>query len=209
MWKNIPCYFEDDTTDFRKTNVGVDAVGNILKDLDTAIAVLPLTHRNGQVGRATAWTARAYKGRVQAYAGMWDSALVTLRAVRASGVFALESSFDHVWTGFSQFWNGQETILAYQAAANDGEPNGNNANYGERLNFPHSGSPFGCCGAHQPSQNLVNFFHTDAAGLPAAFSTEPTAATWNADDKDNTGSYTASMNLDPRLDWTAGRNGVP
>ena len=111
MWKNIPYYFEDDTTDFRKTNVGVDAVGNILKDLDTAIAVLPLTHRNGQVGRATAWTARAYKGRVQAYAGMWDSALVTLRAVRASGVFALESSFDHVWTGFSQFWMSTEPAI--------------------------------------------------------------------------------------------------
>ena len=30
MWKNIPYYFEDDTTDFRKTNVGVDVIGNIL-----------------------------------------------------------------------------------------------------------------------------------------------------------------------------------
>src|SRR3989441_10770977 len=144
MWKNIPYYFEDDTTDFRKTNVGVGEIWNLLKDLDTASVRLPVTHRNGQDGRATSWTARAYKGRVQAYAGMWDSALVTLRAVRASGVFALETSVDHVWTGFSQFWNGKETILAYQAAANDGEPNGNNANYGERLHFPPAASPFGC-----------------------------------------------------------------
>jgi len=61
MWKNIPYYFEDDTTDFRKTNVGVDVIGNILKDLDTAIVLLPATHRNGQVGRATSWTAAPTK----------------------------------------------------------------------------------------------------------------------------------------------------
>src|SRR4029079_12911446 len=46
-------------------------------------------------------------------------------------------------------------------------------------------------------------------GLPVAFSQEPTAGNWNADNTDNTASYTANMNLDPRLDWTAGRNGVP
>ena len=40
-------------------------------------------------------------------------------------------------------------------------PNGTNANYGERLNFPYSGSHFGCCGFNQPSQNLVNFFRVD------------------------------------------------
>ena len=204
MWKNIPYYFEDDTTDFRKTNVGVDVIGNILKDLDTAIVLLPATHRNGQVGRATSWTARAYKGRVQAYAGMWDNAVATLRAVRASGVFALETSVDHVWTGFSQFWNGKETILAYQAAANDGEPNGNNANYGERLNFPHSGSPFGCCGFHQASQNLVNFYQVDSiTGLPLAV-TDPN---WNA--RDSTFVAGKRTPVDPRLDWTVGRDGVP
>ena len=53
--------------------------------------------------------------------------------------------------GLQGLENGKETIFAYQASANDGEPDGNNANYGERLNFPHSGSPFGCCGFHQPT----------------------------------------------------------
>ena len=110
----------------------------------------------------TRWTAQAYKGRVHAYAHQWPEALAALRSVRAGGPYALESSYDHVWTGFPEFRNGRETILAYQATANDGDPDGNNANYGERLNFPHSGSPFGCCGFHQPSQNLVNFFAVDA-----------------------------------------------
>ena len=73
-----------------------------------------------------------------------------------------------MWTGFRAFANGPETILAFQASANDGEPGGLNANEGERLNFPHSGSPLGCCGFHQGSQNLVNFFRVDDAGLPLA-----------------------------------------
>ena len=205
MWGNIPYYSdENDTTDFRKTNVGVDAVANILKDLDSAIVLLPATPRNGQKGRATQWTARAYKGRVQVYVGDYAGAKATLDSVVGSGVYGLETSFDHVWTGFPQFADGKETILAYQASANDGEPNGNNANYGERLNFPHSGSPFGCCGFHQPSQNLVNFFVVDGTtGLPKAL-TDPAWNTRNA-------KFVASIadTVDPRLDWTVGRDSVP
>jgi len=203
MWGNIPYYFEDDA-DFRKSNVGVDAVGNVIADLDEAISLLPTTPRNGQVGRATQWAAKAYKGRVQVMTGDYAGGLTTLREVRASGVYALEQSYDRVWTGFSDYANGPETILAYQASANDGAPSGNNANYGERLNFPHSGSPFGCCGFHQPSQNLVNFFRVDANGLPLALS-DPN---WNASDAE----FDASQNtvaVDPRLDWTVGRDGVP
>ena len=84
-----------------------------------------------------------------------------------AGPYALETSYDKVWTGYSDEANGKETIFAYQASSNDGETNGNNANFGERLNFPHSGSPFGCCGFHQPSQNLVNYFRVDAARASA------------------------------------------
>src|SRR5207253_2193852 len=75
----------------------------IIADLNSAIGLLKATPRNKEVGRATAWTARAYKGRVQVYgaatnAALWDSALVTLRNVQANGPFKLETSFDHVWT---------------------------------------------------------------------------------------------------------------
>jgi len=176
MWGSIPYYKEDDT-DFRKANVAPAAViTEVLADLDAAIADLKPAPRNGEVGRASQWTAKAYKGRVLVYSGQWATALTALREVQASGPYALETSFDHVWTGFSSFANGKETIWAYEASANDGEPNGNNANYGERLNFPHSGSPLGCCGFHQPSYNLVNYYVVDANGLPLAI-TSP--GTWN------------------------------
>jgi len=206
MWGNIPYYREAEiNTDFRQPNLTSAEVGTeLLKDLDEAIAKLPTTPRLGQKGRATQWTAKAYKGRVQVYAGKYAEALTTLRDVKNNGPYGLEESFDRVWTGFKEFENGPETILAYEASANDGEPNGNNANFGERLNFPHSGSPFGCCGFHQPSQNLVNFFATDATtGLPAAL-TDPN---WNARNADFTSSTLTPV--DPRLDWTVGRDGVP
>ncbi len=205
MWGNIPYYREDDE-DFRKSNVGVDALAEILSDLNAAIGLLPATPRNGQVGRVTSWTAEAYKGRVQMYAGDLAGARTTLGNVRASGPYALEDNYHNVWTGFQEFSNGPETILAYQSSSNDGEPEGNNANWGERLNFPHSGFPGGnCCGFHQPTQNLVNFFAVDAGGLPLAL-TDPN---WNANDANLDATASATLMLDPRLDWTVGRDGVP
>jgi hypothetical protein len=110
----------------------------------------------------------------------------------------LEETFHNVFA--VQHDNGPETILAYQASSNDGNPNGNNGNYSDRLNFPHSGSPLGCCGFHQPSQNLVNVFQVDANGLPLL------DGSWNDAEAAD---ITPTTPVDPRLDWTTGRDGVP
>jgi len=226
MWGHIPYYFESDTTPvvlggFRKANdLPLDSIVKlIVADLNSAIALLPATPRNGDVGRATLWTAKAYKGRVQAYGAarnpaLWDAALTTLRDVQTSGPYRLETSFDHVWTGFTQYRNGPETILAFQASVKDGEPSGWNSNWGERLNFPHSGSHFGCCGFHQPSYQLVNFYAVDATGLPLAL-TNPqwngTSALTAAQGDTNfaAGAPGSLAPVDPRLDWTVGRDRVP
>jgi starch-binding outer membrane protein, SusD/RagB family len=208
MWGNIP-YMRETDTDPRKANSpSATVVTEILKDLDAAIAALPATPRNGNVGRATSWTAKAYKARVLMYSKQFPAALTLLRDIKANGPYKLETSYDKIWTGFSDYANGPETIFAYQASANDGATDGNNANYGERLNFPHSGSPFGCCGFHQPSQNLVNYFATDANGLPIAFSD----ANWNASNADfsaTEATKAGAKTVDPRLDWTVGRNDTP
>ena len=201
MWGNIPYYTDDDVSFNKPNNLGVDSAAKlIIRDLDTAFKLLPAQPRNNQAGRATKWKALAYKGRVQMYRGDYAGALTTLREVRDSNAFALETSFDHVWTGFHQFANGKETVLAYEASIDDGEPNGNNSNYGERLNFPYV-DPF-CCGFHQPTQNLVNFFVVNDSGLPLAVT-----GAWNT--RDTSFSANTTVPVDPRLDWTAGRDGVP
>ena len=48
-------------TDLRKTNVGVNAIAEILADLDTAIALLPAAPGDGDKDRATSWAAKAYR----------------------------------------------------------------------------------------------------------------------------------------------------
>ncbi len=210
MWGNVPYYYETDT-DYRKANDtdpvrGADSVAQkILADLNAAINLLGPAPRFGEKGRASAWTARAYKGRVLASMHLYPEAIAVFDSVIGSGIYALEQSYDRVWTGFKQFANGPETILAYNASVNDGEPDGNNANYGERLNLPYAGSPFKCCGFHQPSQNLANFFVVDGAtGLPKAFTD---SANWN--NRDSVFLASPTDTLDPRMDWTIGRDSVP
>src|SRR2546423_2944371 len=115
MWGNVP-YYREDETDFKKGNLtGPEVLTEILKDLDAAIALLPTDPRNGQKGRITQWGAKAYKGRVQVYAGQYTAAVLTLQAVVASGKYALQPSFDQVWTGYQDLTNGPETIFAFQA----------------------------------------------------------------------------------------------
>ncbi len=201
LWKNVPYYKETDT-DFRKAN-NVAVIPLILADLDTAISLLPTASRNGDAGRVNRWTATAFKGRVQVYNGDYANGRTTLLSVVQGGAYSLMPNYMQVWSTLSAYRNGPEEILDYKASVNDGEPNGNNGNYGERLNFPHSGSPFGCCGFHQPSQNLVNFYQVDAAGLPLALSD---ATHWDDPDSIYAG---APQALDPRVDWSAGRPGVP
>jgi len=219
MWGNVPYYYETDLVatcasapdTCRKPNDtdaarGADSVAHkILADLNAAMALLPKTPRNGDKGRATFWTALAYKGRVLEYMHQYPQAIVVFDSVIASNVYALETSYDHVWTGFKQYSDGPETILAYQASVNDGEPSGNNSNYGERLNLPYAGSPFKCCGFHQPSQNLANMFLVDGVtGLPKAFTD---SLNWN--NRDSVFLASKTDTLDPRIDWTIGRDSVP
>jgi starch-binding outer membrane protein, SusD/RagB family len=236
MWGHIPYYFEADSQPvalggYRKPNdMALDAILNqIIADLDSASKLLPPTPRNGEKGRVTKWTALAYKGRVQVYladlspsVAAWTAAKTTFDAVKAANVYALEAGFNRVWTADPAYRNGKETILAFQASAKDGEPSGWNSNWGERLNFPYSdANHFTCCGFHQPTFNLVNFFQVDAAGLPLSMS----SAAWNSPPVEppasipisDTGQVWKGQNfhagimraVDPRLDWSVGRDGVP
>jgi starch-binding outer membrane protein, SusD/RagB family len=233
MWGHIPYYFESDSLPvavggYRKPNdLALDSIVKlIIADLTTAEGLLPAAGpRNLEKGRVFKWTATAYKGRVQVYGAAldpayWTQAKATFDAVKASNMYALEAGFNRVWTADPAYRNGKETILAFQASAKDGEPSGWNSNWGERLNFPYSeANHFTCCGFYQPSFNLVNFYQVDAAGLPLATS----SSAWNSPTPEatpppsDTAQAWKGLNfhagimrpVDPRLDWTVGRDGVP
>ena len=190
IWKNVPYYTEADE-DFRKPNTA-DIVPNITEDFQYAIANLPETQ--SAVGRATKGAAQAYLGKLLLYTGDFGKAKEQFDAVVNSGKYALLPCFHDVFTEANE--NGSEMIFSIQASVNDGTSEGQNGNFADRLRYPNGGGTFSCCGFHQPSQNLVNSHKVDANGLPFI-------TTFNNADA------TASDPLDPRVDWTIGRDDVP
>ncbi len=190
FWKNIPYYTEADE-DFRKPNTD-DVVPNIVADFQFAVDNLPEVQ--DAVGRATKGAAQAYLGKLHLYNGDYASAKAQFDAVVNGGRYALLPCYHDVFTQEGE--NGSEMIFAIQASVNDGTTEGQNGNFADRLNYPNGGGTFSCCGFHQPSQNLVNSHKVDANGLPML-------TTYNDADA------AASDPMDPRVDWTVGRDDVP
>jgi hypothetical protein len=87
-----------------------------------------------------------------------------------------------------------EVVFAIEMSQADGTPNGR-VDMGNGLNY-HMGPGYGCCWFHIPSQNLVNAFKTDAAGLPLFATYNQASLLDSADYQRNT--------VDPRLDHTVG-----
>ncbi|MFZ9982615.1 MAG: RagB/SusD family nutrient uptake outer membrane protein [Cyclobacteriaceae bacterium] len=107
-----------------------------------------------------------------------------------------------------------ESIYTVQYSVNDGS-GGWNGGWGEVLNFPYkpgNASPGGCCGFFQPSHDFVNSFRVGEDGLPLLDNTYNTGANALVDDQGLTpnDAFTEDTGLiDPRLDWSVGRRGIP
>jgi len=88
-----------------------------------------------------------------------------LEAIVNSGQYKLTDKYHDNFKAVTN--NNPESIFEVQYSVNDGAPGGENGNIGSTLNYPYGGGGVTtCCGFFQPSQNLVNSFKTDAAGLP-------------------------------------------
>jgi starch-binding outer membrane protein, SusD/RagB family len=193
VWKNAPYYTEKDA-DFQKPN-DQPMMPLIIKDLETAIAKLPANKT--ATGRVDKTIATAYLGKAKLYNKDYAGALTAFNTVIASGKYGLADCF---FDNFSVAGdNNKESIFAAQSSVNDGAGDGQNANFGERLALPHGASPYGCCGFKTPTYDLVEAFKVDANGLPVPVAGK-TLARVVAGSKDP---------VDPRLDFTVGRTGVP
>ena len=111
--------------------------------------------------------------------------------------YGLEPDFHNNFRPEPQYENGIESIWAMQYSMNDGTKNGN-LNWAYGLIVPNiPGVTDGGCDFYKPSQNLVNAFKTDDAGLPLL-------NTFNQKDFN-----AATDNADPRLWLTIGIPGFP
>lgn len=114
-----------------------------------------------------------------------------------SGRYTLASDFADNFLCETE--NGPESIFAVQFSHNDGTLRGR-LDWGAMLNYPMN-PEYGCCGFHQPTQNMVNAFRTDENGLPL-FDTFNDRSLETADDVlDNP--------VDPRLMHTVAIPGAP
>jgi len=191
IFVNVPYYYETDT-DFRKPN-DKPVLPLIIADLEKAITLLPANKT--AVGRVDQTVAQALLGKARLFNKDYAGAKSELEKVVGSGKYALAPCYNDNFTIATQ--NNSESLFAHQASVNDGDGNATNSNFLERLAAPHTGSVSSCCGFNNPTQDFVNNFRVDANGLPVA--------NWNSE-KVEVG--TAQL-VDPRLDWSVGRVGVP
>lgn len=193
MWVNIP-FIDENTTEYRQSNA-TNIFPKIEQDFKDAIAGLAEVSSVSS-GRATKGAAQAYLARAYMFVGRYADAKPLLQSVISGNKYALVDNFHDNFDAAKQ--NNTEMLFAYKASVNDGAGESANGNWGDRLNMPHGNAPVTqCCGFHQPSQNLVNAFRTDAGGLPLFATFNSTLANFGTD------------NFDPRLDWTVGRTGEP
>jgi starch-binding outer membrane protein, SusD/RagB family len=211
IWNMVP--YIDETVTYGNGNFLVpndkDIWPNIEADLKAAVASLPATQP--AVGRANSWAAKAYLAKVYMYQKKYAEAKALFDDVIANGVtasgkkYALVNFFDNF---NPETKNSAESVFSAQMSVNDNS-GGNNGNWGDVLNFPYNGGPGGCCGFYQPSQSLVNSYRVDAAGLPFIDNFNSVNVK-NDQGLKSTDPFTPeTAALDPRLDMTVGRRGLP
>ncbi|WP_247236146.1 RagB/SusD family nutrient uptake outer membrane protein [Telluribacter sp. SYSU D00476] len=203
LWNMVP-YVDENVTDYINLPNDKDIWPNIEADFQYAIDNLSET--KAAVGRASKWTAKAVLAKAHMYQSDYAAAKPLLDDVINNGPFALVNSYHDNFRIATE--NNSESVFEVQMSVGDGGL-GQNGSWGDNWNFPYGSAPGGCCGFYQPSQNLVNAFKTDANGLPLL-------DTFNDEDVKNDEGLASSAaftphegTLDPRLDWTVGRRGIP
>ena len=210
----VPYVDETKTVDngIEKTKNNVDLWPKIEADFKAAYDALPETQAS--VGRVNKWAAAAYLAKTYLYHKKFAEAKALFDLIIANGKTTGGKKYNLV-PKFSNFFriandNNEEAIFAVQATVKSG--NGNNANSDLQLNFIQGVDPGTCCGFFQPSFELVNSYRTDAKGLPlldGSYNTDANAVKQDMGILSSAPFTLDNGNLDPRLDHTVGRRGIP
>lgn len=217
QFNSIP--YVDETTDY---GLGIEEIpnspdvwGKIEADFQFAFDNLPATQ--SQIGRVNKWAAGAYLAKTYLFQEKWSQAKSMFDQVIANGVtpsgdkYALLDDYAQIYNAEND--NHAEAVFAVQSANNTGSTA--NANYFDDLNYPYNtgqDGPGNCCGFNQPSFSLVNSFRVGADGKPLLDGSYNTAANAVKHDYglESSDPFTPDAGLlDPRLDHSVGRRGIP
>ena len=128
-----------------------------------------------------------------------------------SGKFSL---VDHYFYNYDyDHENNVESIFEVQRAVNDGTVQGFNGTPDIWTTNPYTPALPTCCGMYQPSMDLVNAFKVDEKGLPLLGINGPKFNETNLKNDMGLGPKDTFIPptdpVDPRLDWTVARRGIP
>jgi len=204
-------YVDENTDQATLTNDG-DVRDLILADLETGTT---LPDNMGQIGRFNGTVSKVlYAKALMQLKKDYATAKPLLESVKTAGkkpngaAIGLEPRYGDIFDIANR--NGLEAIYTVQYSVNDGS-GGWNAGWGEVLNFPYKSgaSPGGCCGFFQPSHDFVNSFRT-SGGLPLLDDSYNTLPVLNDQGLTPAQTFVEDAGpLDPRLDWSVGRRGIP
>jgi hypothetical protein len=211
LWSKIP-YIDEKTDQSTVTNKD-DVKAKIIADLQEGTT---LPNNMGQVGRFNGTVANVLIAKAKMSMNKdWAGALANLNTAKTGtkpngAAIGLAPTYGEVFDIVNR--NGIESVYTVQYSVNDGSGASNGGN-GEVLNFPYKGnggSPGGCCGFFQPTQEYVNSFRTSADGLPMLDNSYNNFPVKNDVGLTPAQPFTPDAgNLDPRLDWSVGRRGIP
>ena len=209
MFNNVP-WIDENTTDFNQPNTGTDIWANIEADFLFAKNNLPAIQSDA--ARVNQWAAAAYLAKSYIYQQKWQAAKDLYDVIIPNGVTSQGVHYD-IFPKYSDIFNpavedgAPMTVFSIRFVSQDIINWSDNGNAGNALNFPYN-SPFDCCGFFQPTQELVNSFKTQN-GLPMVDNHNTVMV------KSDFGFAYDSLftpyqgTVDPRLDWTVGRRGIP
>lgn len=200
IFKQVPYFTEnEDPNGKRADEYTRDQIFSFIKqDLVDAYSVLP--EEQSQAGRFNKYVAAAVMAKVSAFTSNWSDVETYANYVIASNKYDFYDNYGDM--SKIEFNNKKESIMAVQFSTAN---NNAHINWSNLLNTTYSeGALFGTGDDFfLGSQNLVDAFATDNNGLPYLDGSDHYVKTTENGD----GNYDG--NVDPRLDFTVGRLGMP
>lgn len=159
---------------------------------------------SAEAGRASRWAAKAFKARVHLFQQEYAEAKPLLDDIINNGPFEL---MEHFYDNHNEeHQNNKESIFEIQYSVNDGAGIHNSGVDHQTLFTRKLGF---CCDYSAPSFDLFNAFKVDENGLPLLDSFQDDLLTEDHNIQFSEEFTPADILLDPRVDWTIGRRGIP
>ncbi|SFF68341.1 Starch-binding associating with outer membrane [Salegentibacter agarivorans] len=175
-------------------------------EADLQYSITNLNPAPDELGRASKWAAKAFMARVHLFQNEFTEAKPLLDDIINNGPFQLES---HFYNNFDEeHQNNGESIFEIQYSVNDGA-GVDNSGIDHQTLYPRGPDVGLCCAYSAPTFDLFNAFKVNEEGLPMLDNFRDNLLLEDYGILDTENFTPTDHYLDPRVDWTIGRRGIP